>query len=63
MISSVTIWIGRGQRDLLGDRLHGNGNCDLSLAVTYRVPGTNYRGLTAVKLPKGALVFTVFSDP
>ena len=30
MMFSVTIWVGMGERDLLGNGLGGNGNYDLS---------------------------------
>ena len=38
-----------GERDLPGNGLDGNGNCDLSVG---NVPFTHYRGLTAAKVPR-----------
>ena len=42
MMFSVTIWMGMGERDLLGSDLDGIGNSDLSrfITVTYRLPIT-----------------------
>ena len=56
MMFSVTIWMGMGERDLLGNDLDGIGNSDLSRERTvYQLPWF-YRGnFTAVKLPKKAL--------
>ena len=44
-----------GQHDLAGNELDSNGNVYLS----QKHPIPNYRGLTAVKLPRGALIITI----